>query len=100
MNQSNELNTGQPTPQPDASEQAVLAAKQTPEFILSHEGELHGVDTPEHRELVRRITACVHACDGISTAELEAGIIADMRKVIAEVLPVLQAQQAAQKKAG
>ncbi len=100
MDQSKQTSTNEPTPQPDVAEQALLAAKHTPEFILSHEGELHGIDTPEHRELVRRITACVHACDGISTAELEAGIIADMRRVIAEVLPVLQAQQAAQKKAG
>lgn len=97
MNQPKDTNP--PAPQPDAAEAALLASKKTPEFILSHEGELHGVDTPEHRELVRRITACVHACEGISTAELEAGIVADMRRVIAEVLPVLQAQHAAKKKA-
>jgi hypothetical protein len=68
-------------------------AKSTPHFVLSHEGELHGQDSPENRELVRRIEACVHACEGISTEELERGIVQDMRRVITEVLPVLQAQK-------
>lgn len=62
----------------------------TPMFVLSVEGELMGVDTPANRELVRRIEACVRACDGISTEELERGIVADMRRVLAEVVPVLQ----------
>lgn len=62
----------------------------TPMFVLSVEGELMGVDTPANRELVRRIEACVRACEGISTEELEHGIIADMRRVLAEVVPVLQ----------
>jgi hypothetical protein len=62
----------------------------TPMFVLSVEGELMGVDTPANRELVRRIEACVHACEGISTDELERGIVADMRRVLAEVVPVLQ----------
>jgi hypothetical protein len=71
----------------------IAQAKTTPHFILSHEGELHGQDCPENRELVRRIQACVHACEGISTEELERGIVRDMRRVIAEVLPILQAQR-------
>jgi hypothetical protein len=62
----------------------------TPMFVLSVEGELMGVDTLANRELVRRIEACVHACEGISTDELERGIVADMRRVLAEVVPVLQ----------
>lgn len=62
----------------------------TPYFILSHEGALHGEDTPENRDIVRRIHACVHACEGISTDELESGIVQDMRRVIAEVVPVLK----------
>ncbi|HTN03122.1 MAG TPA: hypothetical protein VL132_14640 [Planctomycetaceae bacterium] len=49
-----------------------------------------GVDTPANREMVRRIEACVRACEGISTDELERGIVADMRRVLAEVVPVLQ----------
>lgn len=61
-----------------------------PQFILTHEGDLLGQDTLETREIVRRIHACVSACEGISTDELERGIVADMRRVIAEVAPVLQ----------
>ncbi len=62
----------------------------TPHFLLTTEGELHGRDTGENREIVRRIHACVHACEGISTEELEKGIVADMRRVLEEVVPVLQ----------
>lgn len=66
--------------------------QRTPHFLLTTEGELHGEDTPENREIVRRIHACVNACEGISTEELEKGIIADMRRVLAEVVPVLERQ--------
>ncbi len=62
----------------------------TPHFLLTAEGELHGQDTEENREIVRRIHACVNACAGISTEELEKGIVADMRRVLAEVVPVLE----------
>lgn len=61
-----------------------------PHFVLSTEGEIHGEDTTENREMVRRIHACVAACEGISTDELENGIIQDMRRVIADVVPLLQ----------
>lgn len=64
--------------------------KPTPHFLLTTEGELHGEDTEENREIVRRIHACVHACEGISTEELEKGIVADMRRVLAQVVPVLE----------
>ena len=67
-------------------------SKRTPHFLLTTEGELHGEDTEENREIVRRIHACVNACDGISTEELEKGIIADMRRVLAQVVPVLERQ--------
>lgn len=67
-------------------------AKPTPHFLLTMEGELHGEDTEENREIVRRIHACVNACEGISTEELEKGIITDMRRVLAEVVPVLERQ--------
>ncbi len=62
----------------------------TPHFLLTTENELYGEDTEENRELVRRVHACVNACQGISTEELEQGIIADMRRVLAEVIPVLE----------
>jgi hypothetical protein len=66
------------------------ARPRTPYFVISHEGTLHGEDTPENREIVRRIHACVEACEGISTTELEEGVVADMRRVLAQVVPVLQ----------
>lgn len=63
---------------------------QPPHFVISSEGELLGEDTPENQELVRRVVACVNACDGITTEELEGGIINDMRRVIAQTAPILQ----------
>lgn len=63
---------------------------QPPHFVISSEGEILGEDTPENQELVRRVVACVNACDGITTEELEDGIIADMRNVIAQTAPLLQ----------
>jgi hypothetical protein len=62
-----------------------------PHFVVSTDGELHAEDTPENREIARRIRACVNACEGISTEELEQGIIQDMRRALASVVPLLQA---------
>lgn len=62
----------------------------SPLFILTTAGEILGVDTPGNLELVRRIYACVNACEGISTAELEAGVVAQMRETLLSVLPLLQ----------
>lgn len=64
--------------------------KNVPEFIVTTEGEVLGQDTPENREIVRRIHACVNACQDISTEELEKGIIGDMRKVLSEVVPFIE----------
>jgi hypothetical protein len=63
--------------------------RKSPQIVVTHEGELLGEDTLENREIVRRIHACVSACDGISTEELEQGIVQDMRQVIAQVAPIL-----------
>jgi len=60
-----------------------------PHFVVSVAGDIHGEDTEENREIVRRIHACVNACGGISTEELEKGIIQDMRRVIAQIAPLL-----------
>lgn len=65
----------------------VLSPK-TPQFIVSMEGDIHGEDTAENREIVRRIHACVNACEGIATEELEKGIIQDMQRVLASVVPL------------
>jgi len=61
-----------------------------PHFVVTGNGEIHGEDSDENREIVRRIHACVNACEGISTEELEKGIIQDMRRVLAQVVPLLQ----------
>lgn len=64
-----------------------------PHFVISTDGSIQGEDTPENRDMARRIHACVNACEGISTEELESGVIREMRTMIAELVPVLQAQQ-------
>ncbi len=61
-----------------------------PQFILSADGMIATENTPQNQELARRFLACVEACEGITTEELENGIIQDMRRVIAEVVPLLQ----------
>ncbi|ADG66788.1 hypothetical protein Plim_0944 [Planctopirus limnophila DSM 3776] len=66
-----------------------------PMFVLSTDGELHGVDTEGNRELVRRIYACVQACEGISTDELEMGVVAEMKRLLGQVVPLLQNRSAA-----
>ena len=62
----------------------------TPHFTITAAGELRGEDSPANRDLARRIRACVNACEGLPTADLEAGIVARMRQTIAEVVPVLR----------
>lgn len=64
-------------------------ATTVPEFVITADGELHGVDTPENREMVRRIRACVNACEGISTADLESNVVAQMVQIIQDVQPLL-----------
>ena len=68
----------------------VKTSQVAPHLVITHEGSLHGEDTPENREIVRRIHACVNACEGISLEELERGIVQDMRRVIGEVAPLLK----------
>lgn len=66
----------------------------TPHFLVTAEGEIHGEDTPQNRDIVRRIHACVQACEGISTEELERGIVQDMQRVLAQVVPLLELRAA------
>ena len=63
-----------------------------PQFVLTSDGDLYGQDCAEHRELAHRIQACVAACAGISTAELEQGVVAEMRRVLAQVVPLLESR--------
>ncbi|MEX0716099.1 MAG: hypothetical protein WD066_05915 [Planctomycetaceae bacterium] len=58
--------------------------------VVTADGDLHAEDTPENRDLARRLLACVNACAGISTEELESGVVADMRRVIENVAPLLR----------
>lgn len=62
-------------------------------LIITAEGDIHGEDTPENRELVRRIHACVNACDGISTEDLEQGVIGDMCRTMSQVIPLLEERE-------
>ncbi len=68
-----------------------------PQLVITHEGDILGEDNPENREMVRRIHACLNACEGISTEELEQGIIADMCRVMGQVVPLLQEKEANRK---
>ena len=46
--------------------------------------------TPEQdAQMLRRIQACVDACEGISTEELEQGVVQDMQRVLREVAPII-----------
>ncbi len=69
-----------------------------PHFVITAEGSVLGEDTAENREIVRRIHACVNACEGLSTEELENGIIQDMRRVISQVIPLLEQRRELQRK--
>ena len=63
--------------------------QKTARVIVTADGELYGEDTPETRELARRVQACINACEGIPTEELEKGVIKDMRRFIELVSPLL-----------
>jgi hypothetical protein len=59
-------------------------------LILTTSGDILGMDTPRNREQARRIKACLAACEGIATEELERGLIADMARVLMQVVPMLE----------
>lgn len=62
----------------------------TGQLIVTARGEILGEDTPESRELARRVKACINACEGIATEELERGIVHDMCRVLSQVAPILE----------
>jgi len=64
-----------------------------PHFTVSAAGDIYGDNTPENQDIVRRIHACVNACEGISTEELEHGIIGDMAQAISQIVPLLEAEK-------
>jgi len=59
-------------------------------FQVTDEGIFSVEGTPESLEIVRRIQACVIACEGITTEELENDIVQDMKRVIGQVIPLLE----------
>ena len=60
------------------------------QLVVTSHGEILGEDNDESRELARRVKACINACEGISTEELERGIIHDMCRVLNQVAPLLE----------
>ena len=67
-----------------------------PKFVVTAEGELLGEDTPGNRELARRIHACVDACEGLTTEDLEAGIVSQMLEIVRTVGPLLNEHRPAE----
>lgn len=67
------------------------------QLVITAEGDVFGPDTPENVELARRIRACINACAGLSTDDLEAGLIQDLCRTVMQVAPLLQAQSSERK---
>lgn len=63
------------------------------QLIITAQGDLLGPDTPENRDLARRIRACINACDGLTTSDLEQGLIRDLCQVIHSLGPLLESQR-------
>ncbi len=62
-------------------------------LLLTDEGELHGAPTAENQLLARRIQAALVACEGLSTEDLEAGVVKQMCQMMSHVLPLLQERE-------
>lgn len=77
------------SPEHSAATPSADDATKTPAFIVTSEGELLGEDTAENRELVRRIRACVNACEGLTTADLEQGIVSQMTTLVSQLAPII-----------
>ncbi len=73
---------------------SMTPSSKLPQFIVTTQGEILGEDTPENKEIVRRIHACVAACEQIPTEELEKGIIQDMCNAMSQIVPLLEQKKA------
>lgn len=62
------------------------------QIVVTPAGDIHGDDSLPARDLARRVKACINACAGISTEELEAGIVHDMARVLGQVIPLLESK--------
>ena len=69
-------------------------AAQTPENLpatsTSCDGEAEFQSPCFDAEDIRRIEACVLACEGITTDDLESGIIRRMQEALVSVVPLLE----------
>lgn len=63
------------------------------QLIITAAGDVFGPDTPENQDLARRIRACINACAGLTTEDLENGLIQDLCRTVMQVAPLLQAQK-------
>jgi hypothetical protein len=61
---------------------------QPSQITVTAAGDVFGVNTPENRALARRVRACVNACEGIATEDLEQGVVREMRQIIQQLAPV------------
>ncbi len=62
------------------------------QLIVTAAGDVYGPDSPENHELARRIRACINACAGLKTEDLEAGLIQDLCQTVMKIAPLLIAQ--------
>ncbi len=65
----------------------------TCQLIITAEGDVFGPESTENRELARRIRACINACQGLTTEDLENGLIQDLCRTVMQVAPLLEAQK-------
>lgn len=75
-----------------SASQVVMELAPSGQLIITAAGDLLGPDTPENQDLARRIRACINACNGLSTEDLENGLIQDLCRTVMQVAPLLQAQ--------
>jgi len=65
----------------------------TGQLVITADGDVYGPDSPENRDLARRIRACINACNGLTTEDLENGLIQDLCRTVMQVGPLLEAQR-------
>jgi hypothetical protein len=68
-----------------------LPSAQASQITVTIRGDVFGPDTPENRNLARRVRACVNACEGLATEDLEQGVVQQMRQIIRQLAPVAAA---------
>jgi hypothetical protein len=69
------------------------------QLIITASGDLLGDDTPENRELARRVKACINACHGLTTEELERGVVQELCQTIRELEPLLKSLRSSSERA-